>query len=70
VPVLDLPYVEDARAEVDMNVVMSGTGAVIEVQGTAEAAPFPRSVFDELLDLAARGIADLVAAQRAAIAAA
>lgn len=69
-PVLDLPYSEDSRAEVDMNVVMSGAGAVIEVQGTAEAAPFPRSVFDTLLDLAEGGIADLVVAQRAAIAAA
>lgn len=70
IPVLDLPYVEDSRAEVDMNVVMSGSGAVIEVQGTAEAAPFPRSVFDGLLDLAEAGIADLVGLQRSAIAAA
>lgn len=68
VPVLDLPYAEDSRAEVDMNVVMSGGGAVIEVQGTAEAEPFPRAVFDALLDLAEGGIADLVGAQRAAVA--
>ncbi len=65
VPVLDLPYAEDSRAEVDMNVVMSGGGAV---QGTAEAEPFPRAVFDALLDLAEGGIADLVGAQRAAVA--
>lgn len=68
VPVLDLPYAEDSRAEVDMNVVMSGGGAVIEVHGTAEAEPFPRAVFDALLDLAEGGIADLVGAQRAAVA--
>ena len=52
---LDLSYEEDASAEVDCNVVMTGAGALVEVQGTAEGAPFDRSQLDELLDLAARG---------------
>jgi ribonuclease PH len=67
-PVLDLPYVEDSKAEVDMNVVMSGSGSLIEVQGTAEGEPFPREQFDRLLDLAQGGIATLVTAQGEALA--
>lgn len=62
-PVLDLPYVEDSRAEVDMNVVMTGSGRFVEVQGTAEGAAFSRSELDELLALAEAGIADITARQ-------
>ena len=67
-PCLDLDYSEDARAEVDMNVVMTGSGRYIEVQGTAEGAPFSRGELDDLLRLAELGIADLVALQRELIA--
>ena len=59
-PVLDLPYVEDSRAEVDMNVVMTRTGSFVEVQGTAEGLPFSRAELDELLGLAEQGIAELI----------
>jgi ribonuclease PH len=55
-PMLDLPYVEDVRAEVDMNVVMTGAGRFIEVQGTAEGMPFSRGELDDLLGLAEGGI--------------
>ncbi len=65
VPMLDLPYVEDSVAEVDMNVVMTESGRFIEVQGTAEGAAFSRSELDELLALAELGIAEIVVAQRA-----
>ena len=65
---LDLPYEEDAGAEVDLNVVMTGSGGLVEVQGTAEGAPFSRAQLDELLDLASKGVDELVAAQRSAIA--
>jgi len=65
---LDLPYTEDVAAEVDMNVVMTGDGRLIEVQGTAEGAPFERRQLDDLVDLAANGIADLVKLQQAALA--
>ena len=68
-PVLDLNYVEDSTAEVDMNVVMTGAGAFVEVQGTAEQTPFPKARLDELLALAGDGIAGLVGLQRRAIAA-
>jgi ribonuclease PH len=68
VPLLDLEYVEDSRAEVDMNVVMTGGGRLVEVQGTAEGAAFSRAELDALLDLAAKGIDELVAAQRAVLA--
>jgi ribonuclease PH len=68
-PMLDLCYSEDAGADTDMNVVMSGAGAYIEVQGTAEGAPFERATLDELLDLAAGGCARLTELQRAALAA-
>jgi ribonuclease PH len=63
---LDLAYEEDAGADVDMNVVMTGSGGLVEVQGTAEGAAFSRAQLDEMLDLAASGIGGLVAAQRAA----
>ncbi len=63
-PMLDLPYVEDAAAEVDMNVIMDGEGNFIEVQGTAEGAVFDRGRLDVMLDLAASGIATLTEAQR------
>jgi ribonuclease PH len=64
---LDLPYVEDARAEVDMNVVMTAGGKLVEVQGTAEGAPFSRAQLDGMLDLAAVGIEALCAAQVRAV---
>ena len=66
---LDLPYSEDVRAEVDMNVVMTGDGRLVEVQGTAEAEPFSRAVLDELLALAERGIGEIRARQLSACAA-
>ena len=65
---LDLEYVDDVNADVDMNVVMSGRELLIEVQGTAEGAPFSREDLDGMLDLAAGGIAELVEAQKAATA--
>ena len=65
-PVLDLDYVEDSAAETDMNVVMTADGRLVEVQATAERDPFSRELLDRLLDLAAAGIAELDAAQRAA----
>ncbi|SRR5579875_642587 len=68
VPMLDLPYGEDSRADVDMNVVMTGSGRFVEIQGTAERAAFSRTELDELVELAARGIEQLVAGQRAVLA--
>ena len=65
---LDLEYVDDVAADVDMNVVMSGRGLLVEVQGTAEGAPFTRDELDSMLDLAAGGISELVEAQKAATA--
>ena len=62
-PLLDLPYVEDSRAETDMNVVMTGSGKFIEVQGTAEGAPFDREELGKLLDLAAHGCTELTRIQ-------
>jgi ribonuclease PH len=67
---LDLPYAEDSIAEVDMNVVMNGEGALIEVQGTAEQGVFSRAQMNEMMDLASAGIAELARHQRAAIEAA
>jgi ribonuclease PH len=67
-PRLDLDYELDVNAEVDMNVVMSGRGLFIEVQGTAEKAPFTRDELDQLLDLATKGISELHALQREAVA--
>jgi len=69
VPVLDLNYVEDSGAAVDMNVVMTGTGEFVEVQGTAEQTPFGRARLDELLALAGAGIRRLVTLQRRELAA-
>ena len=61
---LDLAYDEDSRAEVDMNVVKTGGGRFIEVQGTAEGQPFERRTLDALIDLAGEGIQRLVALQK------
>ena len=63
---LDLEYSEDVTADVDANVVMTGSGKIVEVQGTAEGDPFDRGQLDRMLDLAAKGIAELVADQRSA----
>ena len=67
--VLDLDYEEDSTAETDMNVVMTGAGALVEVQATAERDPFSRELLDELLDLASGGVEELTAAQHDAAAA-
>jgi ribonuclease PH len=67
-PRLDLPYEEDVRAETDMNVVMTGAGKFVEVQGTAEGAAFDRAELDALLVLAEKGCADLTRRQREALA--
>jgi ribonuclease PH len=66
-PLLDLEYVEDSACDTDMNVVMTGAGGFVEVQGTAEGLPFSRTEMQALLALAGRGIETLVAAQRAAL---
>jgi ribonuclease PH len=68
-PLLDLEYVEDAACDTDMNVVMTATGGFVELQGTAEGATFSRAEMDALLALAGKGIGELVAAQRRALAA-
>jgi ribonuclease PH len=67
-PLLDLAYVEDVKAETDMNVVVTGRGLFVEVQGTAEGAPFDRDELNALLDLALGGTADLTAMQVASLA--
>lgn len=67
VPMLDLAYIEDSRAEVDLNLVMTGRGQVVEVQGTGEGGPFSRSQLEQLLDLASSGIEQLIAMQRTAL---
>ena len=67
VAVLDLDYPEDASCDTDMNVVITGSGGIVEVQGTAEGAPFSRKELDALLQLAEDGIARLITAQRAAL---
>ncbi|HSN33130.1 MAG TPA: ribonuclease PH [Ideonella sp.] len=67
VPLLDLDYTEDAGCDTDMNVVMTGSGGIVEVQGTAEGAPFSRAQMDALLTLAEKGIRELMAAQREAL---
>jgi ribonuclease PH len=66
-PVLDLDYAEDSGCDTDMNVVMTGAGGFVEVQGTAEGAPFSRREMDTLVALAERGIRELIAQQRAAV---
>ena len=68
IPLLDLDYEEDSGCDTDMNVVMTGAGGMVEVQGTAEGPPFSRKQLTQLLDLAQAGIASLVAAQRRALA--
>jgi ribonuclease PH len=67
VPLLDLCYEEDVRAETDMNVVLTGTGSFVEVQGTAEGAPFDRAELDRLLDLAVEGCTRLTGLQQQAL---
>ena len=67
VPVLDLDYAEDSGCETDMNVVMTGSGGFVEVQGTAEGEPFSAAQMDALLALAMQGIAELIAKQKAAL---
>jgi len=67
VPVLDLDYAEDSNCDTDMNVVMTGSGGFVEVQGTAEGTPFSRAEMDALLGLADKGIRELVALQKAAL---
>ena len=69
-PMLDLCYEEDSRAEVDMNVVMTESGKLIEIQGTAEDKPFDRRQLNELLDLAEHGLKQIFEIQRAALEAA
>ena len=66
--VLDLDYAEDCHCDTDMNVVMTGSGGIVEVQGTAEGEPFSRATLDQLIDLAAAGIAEITAAQQRALA--
>jgi len=66
-PVLDLPYEEDSRAEVDLNVVATESGHYVELQGTAEQEPFDRAALDAMLALADKGIAELIAFQRATL---
>ena len=66
-PVLDLDYAEDSGCDTDMNVVMTEAGGIIEIQGTAEGAPFSRAEMQTMLDLAQSGISQLIAAQRAAL---
>jgi len=61
---IDLDYREDSTCETDMNVVMTGSGGLVEVQGTAEGEPFTREQLDAMVDLAARGILELVAEQK------
>jgi ribonuclease PH len=64
---LDLNYIEDSQAEVDMNIVMTGDGNLVEVQGTAEGRPFSQKEMDALLDLAQKGIKELISIQREVI---
>ena len=66
-PVLDLDYLEDSACDTDMNVVMTGNGSLVEVQGTAEGAPFNRAELDEMLDLAELGIRQIIALQKTAL---
>jgi ribonuclease PH len=68
VPVLDLDYAEDSNCDTDMNVVMTGSGGFVEVQGTAEGTPFSRNEMNALLDLADQGIRELIVLQKAALA--
>ncbi|MFZ9646701.1 MAG: ribonuclease PH, partial [Fluviibacter sp.] len=65
-PVLDLDYAEDSNCDTDMNVIMTGSGGIVEIQGTAEGTPFSRDELNALVNLADAGIRDLVAAQKQA----
>ncbi|MCB1992643.1 MAG: ribonuclease PH, partial [Geminicoccaceae bacterium] len=67
-PVLDLDYLEDSNADADSNFVMTGTGGIVEVQGTAETTPFSQESFDELMVLARKGISELLALQKLTVA--
>ena len=67
-PLLDLDYIEDSTCETDMNVVMTGAGKFVEIQGTAEGVPFSRADMDALIGLASMGISELVREQRKALA--
>ena len=66
-PVLDLDYPEDSNCDTDMNVIMTGAGGLVEIQGTAEGEPFSRAEMNTLLDLAQDGIQRLIQAQKAAL---
>ncbi len=66
-PVLDLDYAEDSNCDTDMNVVMTGSGGLVEVQGTAEGVPFTRAQMSALLDLAEKGVGELILAQKQAL---
>jgi ribonuclease PH len=66
-PVLDLDYIEDSECDTDMNVVMTGSGGFVEIQGTAEGEPFQRADMDAMLDLAQNGIRELIAKQKTAL---
>jgi len=66
-PVLDLDYIEDSECDTDMNVVMTGSGGFVELQGTAEGEPFLRADMDAMLDLAQNGIRELIAKQKTAL---
>ena len=68
-PVLDLDYPEDSDCDTDMNVVMTGSGGIVEIQGTAEGEPFTRQQMNALTDLAEAGIRQLIAAQETALSA-
>jgi len=67
-PIVDLDYAEDANCDTDMNVVMTGCGGIVEIQGTAEGDPFTRRQMNELLDLAETGIGELIAHQKEVLA--
>lgn len=67
VPLLDLAYEEDSKAEVDMNIVMTGAGKFVEIQGTAEEVPFDRAELDQFLELAEKGIRELMGEQKAVL---
>lgn len=66
-PILDLDYIEDSEAEADANFIFTGSGNIIEIQGTAEADPFSRAAFNELMDLASKGIDELILIQKKAL---
>lgn len=68
-PVLDLDYIEDSDCDTDMNVVMTGNGGFVEIQGTAEGEPFARETMNQMLDLAAKGISEISIIQQQALAA-